>query len=337
MPLKLIPPGHGAGQSRSAFYYIRGTHLGVRVFRSTGLSDRRKAQRVLDQLRQQIEDGQFTRDKGVSFSEAAITYIQAGRETRFLKALIEHFKEVPISEITQAAIDRAAAELYPDKSAATRNRAVYTPVSAVLKHAGVEFAVKRPKGHAGKARTHSLTPKQATALYDAAPDRIKPVFRFLLYTGCRLSEALNLEWHDIDLDHATALARETKNGDPRIVHLTAEIVADLRALPRDRKRVFGWAKSGRFYAEWGKMTERANLAWASPHVCRHTYATWMRRYAGRDLKGLVATGAWKDLKSVARYAHAVPAEESRAADLLPKVEHAPPIDGISVDPGPEAA
>lgn len=36
------------------------------------------------------------------------------------------------------------------------------------------------------------------------------------------------------------------------------------------------------------------------HIFRHTYATWMRRYAGADEATLIATGAWKDAKSVKR-------------------------------------
>jgi hypothetical protein len=37
----------------------------------------------------------------------------------------------------------------------------------------------------------------------------------------------------------------------------------------------------------------------------------------RDLKGLVATGAWRDRKSADRYEHVVVSEEARKAALLP--------------------
>ena len=51
------------------------------------------------------------------------------------------------------------------------------------------------------------------------------------------------------------------------------------------------------------------------HIFRHTYATWMRREAGLDTKGLVATGAWRDRKSADRYEHVVVSEEARKAAL----------------------
>jgi hypothetical protein len=47
------------------------------------------------------------------------------------------------------------------------------------------------------------------------------------------------------------------------------------------------------------------------------YATWMRRYAGLDTRGLVGTGAWRDQKSAERYAHFVVSEEARRAERLP--------------------
>jgi len=42
----------------------------------------------------------------------------------------------------------------------------------------------------------------------------------------------------------------------------------------------------------------------------------MRR-AGTDVQGLVATGNWRDMRSAARYSHAVAREEWNRVDLLP--------------------
>jgi site-specific recombinase XerD len=53
-------------------------------------------------------------------------------------------------------------------------------------------------------------------------------------------------------------------------------------------------------------------------IRRHTFATWMRR-AGADVQGLIATGNWKDLRSAARYAHAVASDEWGRVDRLPAV------------------
>ena len=43
----------------------------------------------------------------------------------------------------------------------------------------------------------------------------------------------------------------------------------------------------------------------------------MRRYAGLDTSGLVATRAWRDRQSAARYEHVIVSEEAMKAALLP--------------------
>jgi hypothetical protein len=61
-----------------------------------------------------------------------------------------------LREIDQAAIDGAAAVLFPNGTAATRNREVYTPVSAVLKRAGLDFRISaRKAGVAGSSAVGS--------------------------------------------------------------------------------------------------------------------------------------------------------------------------------------
>src|SRR5260370_36771214 len=102
-------------------------------------------------------------------------------------------------------IDNAAAELYPPATAATRNRQVYTPVSAVLKRAGIEREIKRPKGWRGSKATEWLEPEQAFPLIDAAYE-IDPEFGLfcltLLYTGMRLGDPIKSKLRDLKLNEA---------------------------------------------------------------------------------------------------------------------------------------
>ena len=61
------------------------------------------------------------------------------------------------------------------------------------------------------------------------------------------------------------------------------------------------------------------LSWVTFHTFCHTWATWMRRFGGADLQGLVATGRWRDPRSAARYAHVVAHEDWDRANVLPLV------------------
>ena len=184
MPIKLIPPRKGF----SPYYYGRGTYLGVFVNRSTRATRPAVAKRVIKQWETEIESGRFNQE-GLTFLSAAVAYMQAGGERTYVAKLIAHFGDTPLCDIDQIAIDGAAAKLYPNASNATRNRSVYTPVSAILRHAGLVLQLRRPKGALGQQLTDWLTEDEAFALLReaAALDlEFGALCTFLLYTGRRL-------------------------------------------------------------------------------------------------------------------------------------------------------
>lgn len=322
MPLYLRPPRAG----KTPYYYIRGTYLGVRCEESTGTGRREIAEQLLRKKRTEIERGAVAKPGEPTFADAAINYMTAGGERRFLAPLIEHFGTTALSAIDQAAIDKAAAALYPRGDATTRNRQVYTPVSAVLKRANVERKIKRPIGC--KKSVSWLEPEQAFALFAAADDR--PEFglflRLLCYTGMRLTEALRIKVGQVDVGRQAIYLPKTKNGDARAVHLPPELVAALANHPRGLNRnpeekLIRYHASGRLRDLLKEAMAGAGLRFPRRqrgfHLFRHTWATWMRRYGGLDTSGLMETGVWRDRSSAARYEHLDATEEARKADFLP--------------------
>ena len=72
----------------------------------------------------------------VTFAHAVADYLEHGAgNKRFLAPLLKHFGTTLLREIDQHAIDLAAKKLYPKAGPGTRNRQVFTPASAVLRHA----------------------------------------------------------------------------------------------------------------------------------------------------------------------------------------------------------
>jgi integrase len=331
MPLKLVPPRQG----KSPHWTIRGTYLGRYVDRSAGTPKRAIALKALARIQDDIERGQLPERGEPTFASAVAAYVNAGnvkgktpareRENRVrLRRLVEHFGDTPLSQIDQQAIDGAATLLCGESSAATRNRSVYTPVSAILRNAGARVDLRRPRGAGGAKATAWLWPEQAEAIF-AEAEKLDQTFASLLivlcYTGMRLSEALELTWNDVRLEDGFAYVSDTKNDDPRAVFLPPVVVATLANLSkRADDRIFRFAKSGHLYHLLRAAAFRAGVdlpGRSAFHIFRHTYATWMRRYAGLDTKGLVATGAWRDRKSADRYEHVAVTEEARKAVLLP--------------------
>jgi integrase len=347
MPLKLFPPDH-----KHPTWRVRGTYLGVKVERSTGAREKSVAQKLLNKWKEEIERGAYTRPEDPTFASAALSYMQAGGDATFLEPLIQHFGVKVLERITQADVDAAAVTLYPAASAATRNRQVYTPFSAVRQHAGIDRRLKRPKGARGQSRLCWLSPDQAAAVIAAARARVarledeaetkqrqfKGAARanaraarrftalclFLLYTGCRLSETLRVRPQDVELQRSFCYCGKTKNGEPRPVHLPPQVVAELANIEFGRDRVFGIsAKAGRLYTWLDEVAKAAGVIIPDRvafHIFRHTYGAWMRRYGGLDTSGLVATGAWRSHDAARLYEHVEATEEAQKADRLPRVD-----------------
>lgn len=328
MPWKLIPPR----PPHTKFWYIRGKYCGIRLDHSTGTGEERAAKRIIATWRQQAERGEFKlaqsepeRDQP-TFARAAIAYMKAGGERQYLEPILLAWPGRLLTAIDQVAIDTLAEQLYPVSPASTRNRQVYTPVSAVLKHVGVERKIKRPKGWRGNKRTFWLKPEPTFALLEAANaiDAEFGIFCTLLnYTGLRLGEALGLTVENVDLSRGYAYVPDTKTGEPRAVHLPPICVTALANHPR------GLARGGRLFRFHAgqRLDDRLRLACqrcgiALPrrtlfHVFRHNYGTWMRLYGGLDGLGLIRTGVWADMDSVERYSHSETSAEAKRADELP--------------------
>ena len=276
-----------------------GTYFGIRINRSSGARTQSLAEKVRKKLERDIESGALAREETTGFAAAAAAYMKAGGDNRFLRPLILHFGSQSLDKIDQVAIDNAAADIYPDASAATRNRQVYTPIVAVLNRAGIERRVKRPLGWKSPKSVSWLTPEQGFAVLTAA-DAIDTEFglflRLLLYTGMRLGEAISIKLAQLDLDGSSIYLPKTKNSDARQVHLTPELVVALanhpRGLDRDAKeRLIRFHISGHLRDMLTDAMQAAGVSFPRRqrgfHLFRHTWATWMRRYGGLDTSGLL--------------------------------------------------
>lgn len=342
MPLKIVPPRN----SKTKNLYIRGSYLGVAVDKSSGTDRRSVARTVLKRIEEEIERGEYGKAVGrnrgePTFLSAAIAYLESGRRARYVAELMKYFGETPLSEIDQAAIDDAAVTLKPNSTPMTRTAYVYTPISAILHHAGLDVTVRRPKGFQGRTITDWLVPPDAFGIIQAA-DAFEAEFAtlltYLLYTGSRISAALDLRCEDLQLEDRQAWARSQKGQPHMQIRLHPDLCERIGAhvATIDRHRVFrlhygahlihqltraklghlGIACPVRRPVGWQEPPNR--LKWVTFHIWRHTWATWMR-HAGTDIKGLVATGNWRSEKAASRYAHAVPRQEWERVDELPSL------------------
>jgi integrase len=314
----------------SPFWYIRGTIRGVSVDESTGLAEREAAEAIRARREWEITQGSvFGRRATATFLEAAVGYMEDGGERRFLRPILDRIGHLRLAEIDQVTIEKLARQLLPGRAPATLNRQVIAPISAVLKHAHVRglcdyLKIERMKEP--RSRDRWITPEQAQRLIDCCSPHLRPLVLFLFFTGARLSEALYLDWQDVDLGNSHVQFRETKNGEARGVPLHAVVVAALANMrhrsgavfrrpdgqPYERKLDGG----GQIKTAFRGACRRAGIEGFRPHDCRHTWATW-HYAANRDLLTLRKLGGWKTEKMVFRYAHVNTTEHAHTIDRLP--------------------
>lgn len=91
---------------------------------------------------------------------------------------------------------------------------------------------------------------------------VAPVARLAYLTGCRRGEILGLQWSQFD--DANGLIRlhpgETKNDDSRVIPLTPELHAQLRALKATRDESWPWARF--IFTRAGQRIRDFRGAWA---------------------------------------------------------------------------
>ena len=106
-------------------------------------------------------------------------------------------------------------------------------------------------------------------LADIQNDRLKNLYLFYLYTGCRRSEALTVTWDDIDFERNTIYIRETKNtGARRVVPLFKELRSVLSRLPHSPDGLLFHCSPEYATKSFKELCPAHHL-----HDLRHTFAT----------------------------------------------------------------
>lgn len=285
---------------RSQNWFVRGTVAGIVIFESAGTPDRGQAERYrLKREREVYDAARLGEVRDATFADAVTVYVNKGKGTRFLAALLDHFKEKPLTQIGQVEIDEAARTLYPSAKASTLNRQIYGPVVAILRAAA---KAKLPGATAPMIdRRQELKPeitpaddKHLDALLPHLPEGLAALITLMTYTGLRTGEALRVA--EADIQDGFALVGRTKNGEPRMV-----------PLPEG----WEWPSGG-----WGitttqgvgKALRRAHKAAGLPYrdgheLGRHAFAARFLK-AGGSIKRLKEAGGWKKLAVVdERYGH----------------------------------
>lgn len=315
MPLKLY--------RRNGVYHYRGT-VGPngkrrRLRGSCKTTNQDIAARQIAELEAGYWKGHFDGPAAIlTFAHACQLYRAAGKADRFLDAIEKHLQHTLVKDLTEGSIQIMAKQLYPDWSGASLNRAVIVPTQAVINHA-VKLRMCSPlKIQRYKEETKVKEPVTLEWLNDfrkEASPHLGTMALFMYLTGARPSEAIAVQWEDVDLKAQTVRIKESKVSKERMSHLPAPLVVALANLARVPKRgVFVYQRRPDAWNAWQGAIGRAGIKPLTPHSCRHGFATGLLR-RGVDVVTVAWLGGWASPAQVLKtYGHAT--KNPRLNELL---------------------
>jgi len=306
---------------RGKIYHFRGSVAGRRLRGTCGTSDKKIAQRFVAELETETWKGEFDGPGAVlTFEDAVGLYKRAGKADRFISLVASYWKTALVRDINAGAIRTAAIVLYPNRSAATRNRHVIVPTQAIINHAASldlcsPIRVKRfPEDTKIK---RPATWAWIQSFMDAANPHLGALACFMFMTGARISEALDVRWEDVDMAGRRVLLRQTKVGAERRPHMPPELMVAIANIEGERTpkgKVFKYSSRHTADPQWEAVIVRAKIERLTFHSCRHGFATALL-HKGIDPVTVAKLGGWSSAQHVFEtYGHAM--EDDTLANLL---------------------
>jgi integrase len=184
--------------------------------------------------------------------------------------------------------------------------------------------------HERKVRhRRALTEDEARALLEKSPACYRRIWTFMLGTGFRTNETVNLDWEDVNLERQEIRlsAERSKNNTAAIVPLSDTVADMLRDMQRETGATSGYVFLNRDGKPWkNNLVHRLRSCcraagvetWGIDlHALRYSFATHLLR-AGVPIQTVQRLGRWKTVDVLLSvYAQTFPADERAAVERLP--------------------
>lgn len=278
---------------RSNTYWAYVWMDGVRHHKSTGTSNRRQAEAILRQFRDELNEARHRlpqRRPEMTFGELTARFIanSMGRPHSLdrLKHLLPFFADMRTADINQSAIRKYRQERHKEKqlTAATVNRDL-SVLRRILYWAVEEgYLAANPVGRMRMERERRtkrpvLSLREEQLLLAAAPEHLQQIILCALHTGMRRGEILSERWEDIDFDNRILHVSHSKTpeGEAREIPLTSRLYELLGAHRRQHGPVFTYddAAIKIIKTAWASSLRRSGIRHFRFHDLRHTANTRM--------------------------------------------------------------
>ena len=168
------------------------------------------------------------------------------------------------------------------------------------------------------SRLKTLSDVDIQKLIAGATNKLtRDLITFLIYTGCRKGEALNLRWDDVDLQNDVIAIKGTKTKYDRYIPISDALRGVLRGINRNQDSLYVFERNGAklsdFKRSFKTACKNAGLKDLRIHDLRHVFASKMvmsgtSLYITGELLGHRTTQMTK------RYSHLVPETLKKAVN-----------------------
>lgn len=287
--------------------YAHGTAPdGKRIRRALKTQDARRAEEIRAALEAKIwRVGLYGAEAVVTFEECALAYAEDGGETRYIVKITTQLSGMKLKDITPKIVRDAARAAYPKASNATVNRQAITPASAVINYGheqGWCAPIKVKRLPVEKPVRRAVDREYLEAIKPHLPDRAFAIMLFVHQTGRRISEALEMEPHQVS--NGRVHIPRTKNGAEAFAYLTDELEELIARIEPRHGKVFGYVDRSSLYPTLRRACKKAGVEYLGTHqVGRHSFATSLSK-AGWGAKAIAEAGGWKTTRMVSEtYEH----------------------------------
>lgn len=305
----------------SPYWWIKITHNGKPIQRSTGTTDIAKAQEYHDKLKASLWDQERLGIKPrYSWKDAVIRYLAetSGKATQetdktHLRWLDPYLHDLMLDEINRDLLEKVMAKRIAGKVANSTVNRTMEIVRAVLRKAAYdwEWLDRVPKVRMlpePKRRIRWITKDEADRLIKVLPSHLAAMVKFSLETGLRRANVTGLQWSQIDLVRRAAWIHP----DQAKARKAIAVPLSINAVNIIREQI-GKHSTHVFSYHGNTITQVNTKAWRAAlvkvgikdfrwHDLRHTWASWHVQ-AGTPLHVLQELGGWECVEMVRKYAH----------------------------------
>lgn len=262
---------------------------GERYCESTGTSNRRTAERIEQQRREELNNKRHrlpTIDPDVTVAAVAARFIAERLATPYyldrFTHIVPYFGEIPVRDLNMSLMRKYRQERHAEKQLlkpATVNRDL-SVLRRLCNWAAEEGIVPvNPLGRLRMERERRtkrpvMSLREERLLIAHAPKHLERMILCALDTAMRRGEILGQRWEDVDLDnrllHVTR--SKTAQGESRIVPLTSRVYEMLRSVRKDSGIVFTYDGNPIKIVKtsWAASLRRSGLRHFRFHDLRHT-------------------------------------------------------------------